>query len=119
MGFFSEKELEEMLMENFRRHYETNRAPMGLYFHTLWFKNAKNRRAFRKFLDKMVKNKNVYIVSNWEVIQWMQNPTKLSQMETFPEWTKCDVATPLEKQACNIPRVCKLFSRELRRERYL
>ena len=26
---------------------------------------------------------------------------------------------PLEKQACNIPRVCKLFSRELRRERYL
>ena len=26
-----------------------------------------NRRAFRKFLDKMVKQQDVYIVSNWEV----------------------------------------------------
>ena len=52
--FFSETELFEMLMNNFRRHYDTNRAPLGLYFHTLWFKNKKNRRAFRKFLDEMV-----------------------------------------------------------------
>ena len=53
--YFSEHELYEMFMNNFRRHYETNRAPLGLYFHTLWFKEAKNRRAFRKFLDDMVK----------------------------------------------------------------
>jgi hypothetical protein len=37
-----------------RRHYETNRAPLGLYFHTLWFKNKKNRKAFRRFLDDIV-----------------------------------------------------------------
>jgi len=117
--YFSEEELTEMFMENFRRHYNTNRAPLGLYFHTLWFKQAKNRRAFRKFLDKMVKQQDVYIVSNWEVIQWMQNPTPASQMESFQAWNKCEVPIPLEKQACNIPRVCKLFSRELRRERYL
>ena len=53
-AFFSENELYEMLMNNFRRHYDTNRAPLGLYFHTLWFKDKKNRRAFRKFLDEMV-----------------------------------------------------------------
>lgn len=52
--YFSETELTEMFMQNFRRHYDTNRAPLGLYFHTLWFKEAKNRRAFRKFLDDMV-----------------------------------------------------------------
>jgi hypothetical protein len=117
--YFSEEELTEMFMENFRRHYDTNRAPLGLYFHTLWFKQAKNRRAFRKFLDKMVKQQDVYIVSNWEVIQWMQDPTPVSQMESFQPWSQCEVPIPLEKQACNIPRVCKLFSRELRRERYL
>ena len=39
---------------NSRRHYDTNRAPLGLYFHTLWFKQKKNRAAFRKFLDDMV-----------------------------------------------------------------
>ena len=42
--YFSEEELTEMFMENFRRHYNTNRAPLGLYFHTLWFKQAKNRQ---------------------------------------------------------------------------
>ena len=52
--YFSENELYEMFMNNFRRHYETNRAPLGLYFHTLWFKDAKNRKAFRRFLDDMV-----------------------------------------------------------------
>ena len=60
-GFFSEKELYEMLMNNFRRHYDTNRAPLGLYFHTLWFKDKKNRRAFRKFLDEMV-SEVIYIL---------------------------------------------------------
>ena len=44
--YFSEEELTEMFMENFRRHYNTNRAPLGLYFHTLWFKQAKNRQEF-------------------------------------------------------------------------
>ena len=44
--YFSEEELTEMFMENFRRHYNTNRAPLGLYFHTLWFKQAKNRKDF-------------------------------------------------------------------------
>ena len=103
--YFSEEELTEMFMKNFRRHYDTNRAPLGLYFHTLWFKSAKNRRAFRKFLDRMVKQQDVHIVSNWEVcnscfflvvslhfilkvIQWMQNPTPNSQMGSFQEWNK-------------------------------
>ena len=48
------RNLDVMFMENFRRHYDTNRAPLGLYFHTLWFKDKKNRKAFRKFLDEMV-----------------------------------------------------------------
>jgi len=117
--FFSEKELYDMLMENFRRHYDTNRAPLGLYFHTLWFKDKKNRRAFRKFLNEMVSRQDVYIVSNWEVIQWMQQPTKQSQMDSFQPWKNCPDIIPPEKMACNIPRVCKLFSRDLRRERYL
>ena len=42
--YFSEEELTEMFMQNFQRHYDTNRAPLGLYFHTLWFKQAKNRK---------------------------------------------------------------------------
>ena len=53
---------------------------MGLYFHATWFKNKKNRRAFRKFLAEMVERPDVYIVSTWEVIQWMRNPTPQSSV---------------------------------------
>ena len=80
------------------------RAPLGLYFHTLWFKQKKNRIAFRRFLDDMVKRQDVWIVSNWEVIQWMQDPTPVSQMDTFLPWKTCDDPVPPENQACNIPR---------------
>jgi hypothetical protein len=43
----SEDEVYEMLMHNFKRHYNTNRAPFGLYFHTIWFKKRINLRAFQ------------------------------------------------------------------------
>lgn len=119
-NYFNQKEILEIFMTNFYRHYNSNRAPLGLYFHSTWFRNKKNRRAFRKFLDELVSRPDVWIVSNWEVIQWMRNPTPQSQMSTFDEWKeKCDAPIPLVEQACNIPHVCKLFSRELRKQRYL
>ena len=83
------------------------------------FKDKKNRKAFRKFLDELVSRPDVYIVSNWEVLQWIRNPTPQSQMSSFDEWKTCDTPVPLVEQACNIPHVCKLFSRELRKQRYL
>ena len=39
------------------------------------FKDKKNRKAFRRFLDEMIKRQDVWIVNNWEAIQWMQQPT--------------------------------------------
>ena len=67
-------------MVNFQRHYSSNRAPLGLYFHSTWFEDKKNRKAFRKFLEEMVSRPDVYIVNSWEVIQWMRNPTPQSQV---------------------------------------
>ena len=46
-SYGTENEVFEMLMHNFRRHYETNRAPLGLYFHTIWFKKKINLRGFQ------------------------------------------------------------------------
>lgn len=78
--YFSQDEIFDIFMTNFNRHYNSNRAPMGLYFHSTWFENKKNRRAFRKFVDEMVGRPDVYLVSTWEVIQWMRNPTPNSQV---------------------------------------
>ena len=41
------------------------------------------------------------------------------QMNTFKDWADCEAPIPIEEQACNIPKVCKLNSRELRKQRYL
>ena len=46
-SYGTENEVYEMLMHNFRRHYESNRAPLGLYFHTIWFKKKINLRGFQ------------------------------------------------------------------------
>jgi len=117
--YFSQSEIFDIFMTNFNRHYNSNRAPLGLFFHASWFSNKKNRRAFRKFLDEMVSRPDTYIVSTWEMIQWMKNPTPMSQMNTFKDWKDCEAPIPIEEQACNIPKVCKLASRELRKQRYL
>ena len=34
--YFSQSELYDIFMTNFNRHYNSNRAPLGLYFHTSW-----------------------------------------------------------------------------------
>ena len=73
----------------------------------------------RRFLDDMVSRQDVWIVNNYQAIQWMREPTPQTQMNDFMPWKGCDEAIPIEDQACNLPRVCKLFSRELRKQRYL
>ncbi len=59
----------------------------------------------------------MWVVSAWEAIQWMRNPTPQAQMTEFKEWKTCEEQIPIQKQACNIPSVCKLFSRQLRKQR--
>ena len=46
-SYGSEDETYDMLMHNFKRHFNSNRAPLGLYFHTSWFKKRLNLRAFQ------------------------------------------------------------------------
>lgn len=43
----SGEEVYRMLISNFKRHYLSNRAPLGLYFHTTWFKKPEYLNAFR------------------------------------------------------------------------
>lgn len=53
----SEEEISHMLMDNFNRHYNSNKAPFGLYFHTIWFKDKQNLRVLLRFLDELANNK--------------------------------------------------------------
>lgn len=76
----------EMLMKNFNRHYKSNRAPFGLFYHSAWFNTAHHRRGFLRFLTTVNSMPDVFFVTNWQMLQWMRKPTPMSEITTFEPW---------------------------------
>lgn len=37
----TEEEVLEMLLKNFNRHYKSNKAPFGIFYHSAWFNTGK------------------------------------------------------------------------------
>uniref|UniRef100_A0A1B0FC31 Chitin-binding type-2 domain-containing protein n=1 Tax=Glossina morsitans morsitans TaxID=37546 RepID=A0A1B0FC31_GLOMM len=101
-----------LLRHNFNRHYNSNRAPLGLHFHASWLKSKKEYRdELIKFIEEMLGRNDVFFVTNLQVIQWMQNPTELNALRDFQEWKeKCDVKG---QPYCSLPNACPLTTREL------
>ncbi|XP_014480783.1 PREDICTED: uncharacterized protein LOC106747613 isoform X2 [Dinoponera quadriceps] len=115
----SGEEIYKMLMLNFKRHYLTNRAPLGLHFHASWFQNPMYFYAFNKFVDDLLRLDDVFFVTSHQVVEWMRRPTSLSEIEKFTSW-QCEKRR-LEsfEVACDLPNSCKLPSRVLKSYRYL
>nr|CAD7428593.1 unnamed protein product [Timema monikensis] len=96
----------KMLIKNFERHYTTNRAPFGLFYHAAWFTQIHHKEGFIAFLDTLVAMKDVWLVSNWQAIQWVRDPTPLSRINNFPPF-QCDYQG--RPKRCNNPKVCNLW----------
>lgn len=100
---------------NFDRHYQQNRAPMGLYFHAAWLKNNPEMlEAFLFWIDEISeKHDDVYFVTMTQVIQWMQNPRTKNEVKNFEPWK--DKCTVTEGRSCLVgnPNSCSLTSKEL------
>uniref|UniRef100_A0A6P7H284 Uncharacterized protein LOC114345178 isoform X1 n=2 Tax=Diabrotica virgifera virgifera TaxID=50390 RepID=A0A6P7H284_DIAVI len=111
-------EVYELLMHNFRRHYLSNRAPFGLYFHSAWFKNSSYLSAFQKFLSDVLKQTDVWFVTNWQAIEWIKRPRTLDKIHTFEPWS-CKKRFEKSEIACSVPNVCKLHSRVFQQDRHL
>ncbi|XP_015919228.2 myb-like protein U isoform X2 [Parasteatoda tepidariorum] len=96
----------KMLLKNFERHYNTNRAPFGLFYHAAWFTTQHYRKGYLKFIDYINSKDDVYMVTNWQAIQWMRDPTPLSKIHSFKPF-QCpkdpDVPGP-----CHHPKSCNL-----------
>ncbi|XP_033241484.1 uncharacterized protein verm isoform X4 [Drosophila pseudoobscura] len=108
----SGEQFARLLRHNFNRHYNSNRAPLGLHFHASWLKSKKEYRdELVKFIEEMLGRNDVFFVTNLQVIQWMQNPTELNSLRDFQEWKeKCDVKG---QPYCSLPNACPLTTREL------
>lgn len=98
----------EMLMKNFNRHYKSNRAPFGLFYHSAWFNTVHHRRGFLRFLGTVNSLPDVFFVTNWQMLQWMRQPTPISEINQFEPWqcpAKNDRPPP-----CFHPSVCNVKS---------
>lgn len=97
----------KMLIKNFERHYTTNRlafyncamtvlfilllcrAPFGLFYHAAWFTQPHHKEGFINFIDTILTMKDVWLVTNWQAIQWVRDPTPLSRVNNFQPF-QCD-----------------------------
>ncbi|KAK0182632.1 hypothetical protein PV327_000748 [Microctonus hyperodae] len=96
----------KMLIKNFERHYTTNRAPFGLFYHAAWFTQPHHKEGFISFLDTIVAMDDVWVVTNWQALQWVRNPTPLGLLNNF-EGFGCNY--PDRPKKCNNSKLCNLW----------
>jgi hypothetical protein len=96
----------KMLMKNFDRHYTTNRAPFGLFYHAAWFTQPHHKEGFIRFLDTINAMNDVWLVTNWQAIQFVRDPTPISRINSFQPFS-CDYSD--RPKRCNNPKVCNLW----------
>jgi len=97
----------KLLWTNFARHYNTNRAPIGLFYHAAWFTQPHNMEGFQRFLDTILSLDDVWFVTSWQAIQWMRNlanPVDPLNFEPFQCNTK-----KKKREYCVNPKVCNLW----------
>jgi len=97
-----------MLLDNFMRHYTSNRAPFPVFMRT-WFHGSQYRfDAFLEFLDTIQMLPDVYVVTISDVLNWIQNPTPCERPEDEGETANpaCRLAG-LKNWSCRDPEVAK------------
>ncbi|XP_033749230.1 uncharacterized protein LOC117333921 [Pecten maximus] len=79
------------LWNNFKAHYQTNKAPFGIHLRLIWFSHpfyATNLEGLQMFVDKLSTMNDVYILAIKDILQWMKTPTSLQNLLINSPW-KC------------------------------
>ncbi|XP_067665681.1 uncharacterized protein [Haliotis asinina] len=81
-------ETKDYLWDNFKRYYNGNKAPFGIRIHQFWFHThfADSLQGLTEFLDEILQLNDVYITSVAKMLDWLQQPTPLSDLHVFPFW---------------------------------
>jgi len=101
------------LTHNFYRHFDQNRAPLGLFYHAAWLKNNPDfLDAFLYWIDEILANHpEAYFITMTQVIQWIQEPVSVEAAKNFAPWqNKC---SPGPRVDCLVANRCTLDSKEL------
>jgi len=101
--------LYNVLTHNMIRHYEQNRAPLGMFLHAAWLKKQPEMLdALLFWMDEVLSTySNVYFVTMSQVLAWMQSPVDSNNAVQFPLWKqKCSMLdTP---STCAVANNCPL-----------
>ncbi|KAJ8683192.1 hypothetical protein QAD02_018984 [Eretmocerus hayati] len=116
---YTDEEVYEALMNDFKAHYTSNRAPMGLHLQTSWIQIPANILTLSKFIDDVLRLPDVYFVTNQQILEWMRNPTPLDLLRSFKPWLCFDKKLDTVEIACDLPNLCKLHSKILDTHKYL
>lgn len=93
-GLNTADDVYNMLMNNFKRHYLSNKAPFPMFTTGAWFKGNEYRSdGVLRFLKEVSTHKDVWMLSLSQVIAWIQSPTTLDKLPDFLPW-RCDGPAP-------------------------
>jgi len=80
----------DLLLNNFLRHYLTNRAPFPMFMHAGWFTvNPYRWEALNDFIDTVLSQPDVYFVTVSDVIDWIKNPVPCEDEVTEDKKRTC------------------------------
>ncbi|KAF9189050.1 hypothetical protein BGZ51_000159 [Haplosporangium sp. Z 767] len=85
------------LKENFNRHYQGTRQPFGIYLHPIHV--GTHTKMFNDFFAWAAAQKDVWFVTNQQLLEWMKNPVPASQLAD-QDYMKCNTAA-VGKEICN------------------
>ncbi len=82
----TKEETLEYLWHNFNIHFNNARTPLGIYVHSHWFEYEFRIAAMEEFIDQLLDREYVYFTSMHQLIEWMRDPTPLSEINEFEPW---------------------------------
>ncbi|XP_068632474.1 chitin deacetylase 1 [Battus philenor] len=99
-------EVLEWLQEDFNRHYEQNRAPYMMPFHTNWFQIKELEHGLHKFLRWAADLNDVWFVTVTQALTWITDPKPAKALNNYEPW-RCD-KRDLPSAPCNLSNKCAL-----------
>ncbi|CAO1383423.1 unnamed protein product [Diamesa tonsa] len=97
----------EWLQEDFSRYYEQNKAPYMMAFHTNWFQIKELEQGFHKFLEWATELPDVWFVTTTQALQWITDPKKIKELNTFDAWD-CRKSSTATVKPCKSGNKCAL-----------
>jgi len=107
---FEPAEILAWFQEDFNRHYQNNRAPYIMAFHTNWFNEANLIEGLNQFLKWVQTQDDVWFVTMTQALLWMSEPKKVSELSQYADWD-CRKDERAPPPACNLPTSCPLAFR--------